>query len=69
MSDCTLLHACKRRASRRRQYLEDELGEAFDLPSADRLTRQQGPRSWDLKQGWKWREVGERIAYRYFCWR
>ena len=60
----------RRRASRRRQYLEDELGEAFDLPGADGLTRQaRGPQAWDLRKGWQWREVGERIAYRYFCWR
>jgi hypothetical protein len=48
--------------------LEDELGEAFDLPSADQLTRPRA-QGWDMKQTWKWRELGERIAYRYFCWR
>ena len=45
----------------------DEWIDAFDLPLSDHLKRSQPI---GLFHGqWSWRDVGERIAYRYFCWR
>ena len=66
------LHLCSKaehlcRTNRRRQYVVDEWIDAFDLPLSDHLKRSQPI---GLFQGqWSWRDVGERIAYRYFCWR
>lgn len=45
----------------------DEWIDAFDLPLSDHLKKSQ---PMGLFNGsWSWRDVGERIAYRYFCWR
>ena len=55
------------RTNRRRQYIVDEWIDAFDLPLSDHLKKSQPV---GLFNGsWSWRDVGERIAYKYFCWR
>ena len=59
----TLTHVC--RATKRRQYDVDEWVDAFDLPTAERLSR---PKLNSLG-AWHWKDLGERIAYKYFCWR
>ncbi|BDA43260.1 probable ion channel POLLUX at N-terminal half [Coccomyxa sp. Obi] len=52
-------------AAKRRQYVVDEWVEAFDVPMSERLSQSQLP-SWS---NWHWKDLGERIAYKYFCWR
>ncbi len=55
------------RTNRRRQYVVNEWIDAFDLPLSDHLKKSQPV---GLFNGsWSWRDVGERIAYKYFCWR
>ena len=54
------------RASRRRQYVVDEWIDAFDAPVSDNLVR---PAAAGPAQAWTWKELPERIAYKYFCWR
>ena len=66
MDICMRLSALGR-TDRRRQYIVDEWIDAFDLPLSDHLQKSQPV---GLFNGsWSWRDVGERIAYRYFCWR
>lgn len=56
-------HSC--RAAKRRQYVVDEWVDAFDVPMPERPSKSQLP-SWS---NWHWKDLGERIAYKYFCWR
>ncbi|CAL8468748.1 g8288 [Coccomyxa elongata] len=52
-------------AAKRRQYVVDEWVDAFDVPMSERLPRSPVP-TWS---SWHWKDLGERIAYKYFCWR
>jgi len=41
--------------------------DAFSLPSPQAVAPRASP--WQRMQRWRWHEMREKLAYRYFCWR